>query len=349
MLRLLAFISLACLAMQPVALGIELQLPTENRHLFSQAPEKFYMYVDRYFDGKHTQPWQAGSYGFVRTSLRIGESIVETKFHEGIDIAPIKRDKAGNPLDLVNAIADGKVAYVSARTGASNYGKYIVVEHQWENSAVYSIYAHLADITCQAGDAVTKGAVLGRMGYTGAGITRTRAHLHLELALMLSSHYVEYSAKQTNLHGLFNGMNLAGLDVAAFFLAQKENPSLTLSQFFAAYPVYYKVTIPNNGPVEMANRYPWMVRGISDTPSASWEIAFSETGMPLSFTASDRQVSQPQITMVRSSDIPHKYRTRGLISGEGKEASIARDGTTLLNLLTGNFPITAAPPATPEP
>jgi hypothetical protein len=186
------------------------------------------------------------------------------------------------------------------------------------------------------------------MGYTGSGITRTRAHLHLEIALMLSAHYVEYSAKQNNLHGLFNGMNLAGLDVAAFYLAHKEKPGLTVSHFLASYPVYFQVTIPNDGPVEMASRYPWMISGNSATPCPSWEIAFSETGMPLSFTASDRQVAMPQITMVRRSDIPHKYRTRGLLSGQGQDASLAKEGLTLLNLLTGNFPLTP-PPATALP
>ena len=29
--------------------AIDLQLPTENHHLFSGNPEKFFMYVDRYF------------------------------------------------------------------------------------------------------------------------------------------------------------------------------------------------------------------------------------------------------------------------------------------------------------
>lgn len=346
MLRLFAIVIFPCLALAQSALGFEMQLPTENQHLFSNEPQKFYMYVDRFFDGKRTQPWQAGSYGFVRTSVRLGDAVIETKFHEGIDIAPIKRDKAGNPLDLVNAIAAGKVAYVSSRTGASNYGKYVVVEHQWEKSSVYSLYAHLAEITCQVGEAVEMGSVLGRMGYTGAGINRTRAHLHLEVALMLSGRYVEYSANQLNVHGLFNGMNLAGLDVAGFFLAKKDKPTLTLSQFLATYPAYFKVTFPNTGSVEMATRYPWMIRGVSATPSPSWEIAFSETGMPLSVTASDRRVTMAQITMVRLSEIPHSYRTRGLLQGSGPQASLSKGGITLLNLLAGNFPISPVNTAT---
>lgn len=300
------------------------------------------MYVDRNFDGVQSQPWEGGSYGFVRTSMRIGETVLQTKFHEGIDIAPIKRDKAGNPLDLVSSIAAGKVVYVSDIAGRSNYGKYVVIEHTWENSSVYSLYAHLAEVTCKIGDPILKGGMIGRMGYTGEGITRVRAHVHLELALMLSNRFQDWAPKTLNYHGLFNGMNLAGADVAAFFLAHQANPQITFSQFLASYPVYYKVTVPNNGPIELATRYPWMVRANAAKACASWEISFSETGMPLVINASDRRVTQPTITSVRPSEVPHRYRTRGLLSGQGQQASLATDGMNLLNLLSGNFPVVSA-------
>lgn len=339
-MRLLSAFLLCCLTW---ASAIDLQLPTENHHLFSGQPEKFYMYVDRYFEGKHTQPWEGGAFGYVRTSVRVGEQILQTKFHEGIDIAPMKRDKAGNPLDLVSAIAAGKVVHVSDISGRSNYGKYVVVEHDWENSPVLSLYAHLAEITCKVGDTLTKGGLIGRMGYTGEGITRTRAHVHLEIALMLSGRYPEWAPKMVNYHGLYNGMNLAGMDVAAFFLAHKAKPDLTISEFLAQYPVYYKVTIPNKGEVEMATRYPWLLKSSAGSSAASWEISFSDTGMPLSLSASDRAVSQATITWVKASSVPHRYLTRGLLSGEGAQASLARDGQNLVDLLTGNFPTLPAP------
>lgn len=319
--------------------ALEIQLPTENRHLFTGEPDKFYMFVDRYFNGEHTQPWEGGSYGFVRTTVKVGETLLQTKFHEGIDIAPIKRDKAGNPLDLVSSIAAGTIAYVSDIAGRSNYGKYVVVEHNWDNSSVYSLYAHLAEITCKVGDPVLKGGVIGRMGYTGEGITRVRAHVHLELALMLSNRFQDWAPKTLNYHGLFNGMNLAGADVAGFFLAHQANPQLTFPQYLTSYQAYYKVTIPNNGPIELATRYPWILRANGAKASASWEISFSETGMPLVINASDRRVTQPTITSVRPSNVPHRYRTRGLLTGEGQQASLSPDGMSLLNLLSGNFPV----------
>src|SRR5690606_27998289 len=198
------------------ALALDLRLPTENHHRFTGEPEKFYMYVDRTFEGETSKPWEGGSFGFVRTPARLAGEVVMLKFHEGIDIAPIKRDKAGNPLDLVSSIADGRVVHVSPLAGRSNYGKYAVVEHAWEGSLIYSLYAHLAEITVQPGDIVKAGSVLGQMRYTGAGLNRPRSHLHLELAFLMSTRYEDWHKARgggVNYHGLFNGMNLSGTDV----------------------------------------------------------------------------------------------------------------------------------------
>jgi len=324
------------------ATPIDLRLPTENQHLFTGEPDQFYMYVDRNFEGHATKPWEAGSFGFVRTAQRINGEMLLTKFHEGIDISPVSRDRAGNPLDLVSTIATGRVAYTSPIAGRSNYGKYVVVEHLWEDSAVYSLYAHLAEITCKPGDPVNAGSVLGRMGFTGAGIDRTRAHCHLELGMLMSTHYEEWHKKfagGTNYHGTFNGMNLTGGDAARFFVEQKANPGLQFSQFIASTPVYFKVTLPSRGTPDFVKRYPWISHGSAEG-AVSWEISFSATGLPVAFNPSQRAVAAPTVTSVRPSTVPQRYLTRGLITGEGNHVSLSQSGTQLVDLLTDNFPIT---------
>ncbi len=325
---------------QLVAQPIDLRLPTENHHLFTGEPERFYMYVDRNFEGQTSQPWQAGSFGFVRTAVRKGDQVILTKFHEGIDILPIKRDSNGSPLDLVSSIAAGRVVHISPLAGRSNYGKYVVVEHQWEDSLIYSLYAHLAEITCAPGDSVNAGSLLGRMGYTGAGITRVRAHVHLELAMMTSLRYDEWSKTNgmgVNSHGIFNGMNLIGTDVARFFLEHKANPNLKFSEFILNSPTYFKVTVPVREMPDFAKRHPWIVLPGSDAPS-SWEIGLTATGMPTSFTPSQRKVSAPILTSVRPSTIPHRLLTRNLVNGEGNTAVLTQSGLKLISLLTDQFP-----------
>jgi murein DD-endopeptidase MepM/ murein hydrolase activator NlpD len=322
--------------------AIGLVLPTENHHLFSGNPERFYMYVDRTFEGEVSKPWEGGAFGFVRTPLRVNGEVVLTKFHEGIDIAPIKRDKAGNPLDLILSIADGKVVYTSQIAGRSNYGRYLVVEHDWEQSKVYSLYAHLAEITVQVGAPVKAGSVLGRMGYTGAGINRTRAHLHLELGFKMSLNYESWHQQNfasPNHHANFNGMNLAGVDVAGFFLAHRENPELRFSEFVMSQPVQFKVAVPaGKTEPEFLTRYPWM-KLPGDEEINSWEIGFSATGHIISFTPSKRAVQQAVVTHIRPAEINQSYLTRGLISGKEHEVSLSRDGKRLVSLILDDFPI----------
>jgi murein DD-endopeptidase MepM/ murein hydrolase activator NlpD len=324
--------------------AIDVRLPTDNHHLFTGQPERFYMYVDRTFEGVTSQPWQGGSFGYVRNAMRFNGEVLLTKFHEGIDIAPARRDRAGNPLDLVSSIADGRVVHVSPLAGRSNYGKYVVVEHLWENSAIYSLYAHLAEITCQPGDPVRAGSVLGRMGYTGAGINRTRAHLHLELAMLMSRRYEDWHKAfggGVNHHGPYNGMNLAGVDVAGFFLEHRKDPTLGFSRFVAGTPVYFKVTVPNRGTPDFLDRHPWMARGNASAAGSSWEISFSATGQPVAFTPSPRKVAAPLVTSIRPSDVPHRYLTRNLVTGQGNRASLTESGRKLVALITGDFPVPA--------
>ena len=327
---------------------IELSLPTENHHLFGGDPAKFYMYVDRIFEGETTKPWEGGAFGYVRSPIRVGGQVVMTRFHEGIDIAPMKRDKAGNPLDLVMSISKGEVVHTSLIAGRSNYGKYVVVEHEWDDSKVYSIYAHLAEITAQIGDDVNAGSVLGRMGYTGAGLDRTRAHVHLEIGLLMSNHYQAWhdiNFGSANYHGNFNGMNIAGVDVAAFFLAHRANPELKFSEFVRSQPVQFKVSVPAGASEpEFLARYPWMRReGVPDP--VSWEIGFAATGHAISFTPSHRSVGAPVVTHLRPSAIPQRWLTRGLLTGEGNSASLSAGGKSLVSLVTDSFPVRDAAPA----
>jgi hypothetical protein len=327
------------------ASAVDLQLPTENHHLFTGEPEKFYMYVDRIFEGETTKPWEGGSFGFVRTPIRVGQDVVLTKFHEGIDIQPVKRDKAGNPLDLVMAITGGTVVHASDVAGRSNYGKYVVVEHRIEGDTFYSVYAHLAEVTARPGDEVKTGSVLGRMGYTGAGLNRVRAHLHLEMCLLMSRNFGGWHTAfsgGTNFHGNFNGMNLAGMDVASLFLAHKKNPDLKVRDFVLASPAYFKVTVPRDGTWDFAERHRWMVKGDLNAPSPSWEISFTATGLAVGIAPSPREVAEPVVTGVRNTRISHRHLTRGLIDGSGTAATLTRSGKQLVALLTDDFPIEAA-------
>ena len=318
----------------------DLCLPTTNEHLFTGEPEKFYMYVDRNFEGVVSKPWTGGCYGYVRNLRRIDENtVVATRLHEGIDIIPMKRDKENIPLDKIGAISAGKVVHVNAVSGKSNYGRYVVVEHEWDGSKVYTLYSHLAKVTCRVGQKVEAGGELGIMGYSGRGLNRARAHLHLELNLMITTRYNRWAEinQMINHHGNYNGINLSGCNIARFYLEKHKNPELRFSEFVETIPVHFKVLAPGKGTPDFVKRYPWICHGDAEG-AKSWEISFSATGFPVAFEPSTKEVEAPYITSIRPSDnVPHQYLTRHLISGIGNRATLGTNGKKLVKMLMNDF------------
>lgn len=309
-----------------------LRLPTDNDYIFRGQPEKFYMYTYRNFEGKPSKPWQAGSYGYVRNLRRTDDGVIATKFHEGLDIRPLKRDRRGRPLDIVNAIASGDVVYVNR--GASNYGNYVVVRHNWGSGDFFSLYAHLADVTCEVGQRLVSGSAIGRLGYTGDGINRERAHLHLELNMLLSTEFNDwYEHGSSNRHRNYNGINMAGMDLGKLYLALRSDRSLDLVDFLRAEPVYFKVTLPRNGDLDLVDRYPWLCPAPLKRPSPSWEFSFTATGLPVRVVPSNRTVSDATVTFTVPSQAPHRWKARKLIDGTGQTASLTKLGRRYLELL----------------
>src|SRR5213594_1920498 len=176
-----AFLSMSMTTQIVQSQVLDLVLPTDNDALFSGDGPAFYQYVERNYKGAKSTPWEGGQYGFVRDPTDTAGGIVYTRFHEGVDIRPVHRDPRGEPLDEVRAIAEGKVVYRNLVPGFSSYGKYIVVEHAWDGSSYYSLYAHLSVVRVAQGQKVKRDEPLGLMGHTGGGLDQARAHLHLEL------------------------------------------------------------------------------------------------------------------------------------------------------------------------
>jgi Peptidase family M23 len=316
---------------------LDLVLPTDNDALFSGGGGAFYQYIERNYKGVKSTPWEGGQYGFVRDPTDTAGGVVYTRFHEGIDIRPLHRDGHGEPLDEVRAIADGKVVHVNVVPGYSNDGKYIVIEHRWDGSNYYSLYGHLSSIAVQPGDPVKRGQHIAVMGYTGTGLNRERAHLHLELNLMLSHQfeawYNTFFRNDPNHNGVYNGMNLAGLDIARLYLALHKNPSLTIPQFLSREEAFYKVTLPKSRHLELPKLYPWMLTTGSRNEKSSWEVSFAQSGVPLRIESSDKNVTQPELSYVKTKSVDYSYLTRDIISGHGANAHLTDYGRQLMRLL----------------
>jgi murein DD-endopeptidase MepM/ murein hydrolase activator NlpD len=226
----------------------------------------------------------SGLFGSVRSGGR--------QFHEGLDLFPKTRDRAGEALDPVNAALAGVVRHVSNKAGASSYGRYIVLEHPSFSPPVYTLYAHLAEISpgiapgvgVNAGDRI---ATLGRSagGYT---IPKDRAHLHFEIGVRMMDSFAAWYRKRgfgsPNPHGLYNGMNLMGLDPLEFYSRHRDGALTSLDQVFQALPAAVTAKIAHAGEPNFLRRYPslWQREAGREIGSGGgWEVDFSATGVPL--------------------------------------------------------------------
>jgi hypothetical protein len=138
-------------------------------------------------------------------------------------------------------------------------------------------------------------------------------------------------------------MNFAGADAARWFLERRKNPELRFSEFVSSQPVQFKVTVPGKGILGFGKRYPWLLRG-DESLAVSWEVSFTNTGLPIAVTASERSVTAPIVTYLRGSAIPQHYLTRGLITGDTSTASLTGSGKQLIALLSGDFSVPVPAP-----
>lgn len=326
----------------PTYAQVFLRFPTDNQALLNpQKPQDFYMYVDRNFEGLVSKPWEGGTYGFTRTIVRTQAGLVATKFHEGIDIKPIKRDANNEPLDEVRPVLAGKVVHVSAISSHSNYGRYVVIEHRVADGVFYSLYAHLGTVTCQVGEQVGTGNKIGILGYTGAGINKERAHLHLELCLMLQDEfegwYKSLKFATPNRHGNYNGLNLAGFDVAPILKECAEGKPFHLGAYIKSLPVHYIVRVPaKNGMPDILKRLPFLAGSGPKSPK-SWEISLTGGGVPTKITPSAEPCDAPVVISAKSYPFTQLYRTVKRVSGSGKAPKLTDSGKRYIKLICQDF------------
>jgi len=114
-----------------------------------------------------------GSYRFGTTQEGLRE------IHHGVEFA----DPTGTP---VLAAADGEVvhagddALIILGLNQNFYGKVVIIEHHLAGieQTVFTLYAHLSEVTVQTGELVTAGQPIGNVGRSGSAMG---SHLHFEV------------------------------------------------------------------------------------------------------------------------------------------------------------------------
>jgi murein DD-endopeptidase MepM/ murein hydrolase activator NlpD len=316
---------------------LNLVLPTDNDALLRGDGPAFYQYIDRDYHGEKSTPWEGGRYGFVRNPTETSAGIIYTRMHEGIDIKPLQRDASGEPLDAVRAIAPGVVVHTAQAAGLSNYGRYVVVEHRFDGCKYYSLYGHLSTIAVRTGQRVQARDQLGVMGHTGEGLNQARAHVHLELNLMLSRQFEGWHdasfKNDPNHHGLYNGLNLVGIDIARLYLALQKRPDLTIPEFLADEETLYRVLVPPARHFDLLKFYPWMVSERSGGGPPSWEISFNRAGVPLKIRPGPKPVSEPELSYLKPGGVDARVLTMERVTGRGANARLTDKGKQFMRLL----------------
>ncbi|MGC6455382.1 MAG: M23 family metallopeptidase [Coraliomargaritaceae bacterium] len=228
---------------------------------------------------------ESGLFGCVRNG--------GSRFHEGIDLFPLRRDRSGEAADVIYSVLPGRVVHVNSVSGHSSYGRYIVVEHDRAIPAFVSLYSHLSTIAegVKPGVRVDSGSVLGVMGRSAGGysIPKSRAHLHFEIGFQLTNGFQEWYEQQgyeePNRHGIWNGMNLVGIDPLAFYQAVLSGRVDTMKEHLFTLPIAARIRVFSRTTPDFINRYPSLLtRSTESGEVIAWDIAFTPFGLPLQWT-----------------------------------------------------------------
>ena len=337
----------------PVAvLALDLSLPTANNALLRPG------HAAEFFQPTVEGTAESGMFGCVRREGR--------KFHEGIDIKCLQRDRRGESTDPVHAVADGEVAFINTKPGLSNYGRYVVLAHRWDGVSVFTLYAHLREVRdgLTVGQPVSKGQVIATLGHstnTREGIPAERAHLHFEINFLLNTGFrVWYRKRDPKAppFGNYNGQNLIGLDPAAFYRAYAGNPKVNFAEYVARQPIGFTVLVSAR-PLPWLALHPEQVRGrdavpvvpgaskrdsVDAVPPVAYEIAATAWGLPVAvwpraaneLTSSELRAVQRGPAVVHRVNEPELERNgcRKLVERAGRGWRLAGEGREWAELLT---------------
>ena len=236
--------------------------------------------------------FSSGAFGCVRNHGK--------KFHEGVDLFPIRSNSLGEAEDSIFAALPGTVAYLCQSSNQSAYGKYIVLEHRKFSPVMYTLYAHLNEISkdLRVNDSVDIAQAIGKMGNSASfRIPLERSHLHFEIGLRLSDNFDKWYQRQLfktkNMHHNFNGYNLVGIDPLLFYSVYQKTPFTSPSNYLKTLPVVTKVQVRHSTTPYLARSNPSMILNPdSREPVNSWICSFGPFGFPLKFEKSSAKPAQ---------------------------------------------------------
>ncbi|NUN93583.1 MAG: M23 family metallopeptidase [Verrucomicrobiae bacterium] len=191
------------------------------------------------------------------------------RFHKGVDILPVEFERTERtvkieyydpktsrsfsknepvciPHDEIYAVLDGTVVVVNARSERSGYGRYVMIEHRFDDGTPFlSMYAHLSRVEVKEGRSVRRGDRLGIMGQTssqpgGRRYLSAIPHCHFEVGRVIDENFASTRAARAlrppMLGGKYDPRNIQPYDPIRFLREFRAQPRSSLVLTKAASP-----------------------------------------------------------------------------------------------------------------
>lgn len=176
------------------------------------------------------------------------------------------------------------------------YGNLVILEHPQIRPGLFTLYGHLSEIGVTAGQRVTAGQEIGKVGMSGVA---TGSHLHFEVRLdgieyadsrnpelWLAPHLSENGLQNGALAGRVIDASGAPLPVDRFVLERLASPDGPVLQSY--YPGAYEEKA-------LIGQPPYQERfGIGDLPAGWYRLSFVQYGMQQHLV----EIKPGQLTMV---------------------------------------------------
>ncbi len=228
---------------------------------------------------------ESGGFGCVREK--------GLQFHEGLDLRSFTKDAKGEATDAILAAMDGRIVYRNSDRSKSSFGRYLLIEHNDGELSFITLYAHLRSFEkgIGVGVLVNAGQRIATMGRSANhSMPKARAHLHFEVCLRLTDDFQGwYNWKQfdsKNDHGIYNGMNLVGIDPVLFFQETwYGGDSRTLRDVLDHEKTAFTITVSTDQIPDYIRRNSALLKGEMPTGKlGAWKIDYTWYGIPKLWT-----------------------------------------------------------------
>jgi hypothetical protein len=117
------------------------------------------------------------------------------------------------------------------------------------------------------------------------------------------------------------------------YLALRKQPALTIPEFLAQETTFYKVAVPDSKHFDLPKRYPWLLQTTASAKRKSWEISFTQSGVPVRVEPSSKVVTEPELSYFKKNSGSYSHLTRDILVGHGNRAFLSESGKSFMRLL----------------